>query len=666
LLVEDSEDDAVLITGLLGKGGYDPHALRVQNAAAMRAALVNHTWDVIICDYRLPQFNAPVALRVLQETGEDIPFIVISGAVGEEAAVEMMRTGAHDYLLKDNLTRLHPAVAREIREAHIRRARREAEAALRESEQRLALAIDATELGTFDYDPKTGQMRWSAFAKRHFGLHPDAPISYQTFLRGLHPDDRERVVALIQSAFRAETGGHFATEHRTIGIDDGVERWLSAWGRVVFGSDGRALRFVGVSLDITERKRAERAVRDALEKAEEGRRILQAMMEHIPLGLTIADGPDLKVRVVSRFWHDLVGTSRSHTEEEPSTNPHGDGWCMYHADGVTPATKEELPLVRATSNGEIVQGEEWILVAADGRRIPILCTAAPIRDANGRVQGGVSGWQDISERKRMETALQESAQREAEANRVKDEVLANLSHELRTPLNVILGRSRMVLGRPAAPTRTEVERINHAVGIIERNATAQLRIVEDLLDVQRIVAGKFRTDLAPCNLKQMGQTVIDSIMPSAKAKRLHLQATMEPVILTCDGPRIQQVMWNLLSNAIKFTPEDGRLGFQLFRDAEEVIIRIADTGEGMPADFLPHVFERFRQLDMTTTRRHNGLGLGLHISKHVVELHGGIIRAESPGPGLGSTFTVRLPIIQQTPQQPAAQQTLPQEAAQQT
>ncbi|PWT85582.1 MAG: hypothetical protein C5B57_02645, partial [Blastocatellia bacterium] len=277
----------------------------------MRAALAENLWDVVICDCRLPQCNAPVALKVVQETGEDIPFIVVSEPMGEEAAVEIMRTGAHDYLLKDNLTRLQPAVAREIREARIRRARREAEAALRESEQRLALAIDATELGTFDYDPKTGQMLWSAFAKRNFGLRADAPISYGTFLRGLHPEDRERVVALIQNAFRPESGGHFATEHRTVGIDDGIERWLSAWGRVVFGSDGRAFRFVGVSLDITERKRGERALRHALANAEEGRRTLQAMMEHIPLGLTIVDGPDLKVRARSRFWHVLVGDSRS-------------------------------------------------------------------------------------------------------------------------------------------------------------------------------------------------------------------------------------------------------------------------------------------------------------------------------------------------------------------
>jgi signal transduction histidine kinase len=348
-------------------------------------------------------------------------------------------------------------------------------------------------------------------------------------------------------------------------------------------------------------------------------------------------------------------------QEEPSASPYGNGWRIFHPDGVTPATKEELPLVRATSNGEIVQAEEWMLVTADGRRIPILCTAAPIRDANGRLQGGVSGWQDISERKRMETALQESAKREAEANRVKDEVLANLSHELRTPLNVILGRSRMMLGGRAAPTHTELQRINDTIRIIERNATAQLRIVEDLLDVQRIVAGKFRTDLAPCDLKQMAQTVIDSLLPSAKAKRLHLRATMEPVILMCDGPRIQQVMWNLLSNAIKFTSERGRLGFRLARHGDEVVIRISDTGEGMPAEFLPHVFERFRQLDMTTTRRHNGLGLGLHISKHVVELHGGVIQAESAGPGFGSTFTVKLPVLRDT----AAQQTTERTASQQ-
>src|SRR5262249_10539730 len=182
-----------------------------------------------------------------------------------------------------------------------------------------------------------------------------------------------------------------------------------------------------------------------------------------------------------------------------------------------------------------------------------------------------------------------------------------------------------------------------AIRIIERNATAQLRIVEDLLDVQRIVAGKFRTDLAPCDLKQMAHTVIDSLLPNAKAKRLHLRATVEAVILVCDGPRIQQVIWSLLSNAIQFTPDGGHLGVSLARNVGEAVIRMSDTGEGMPAEFLPHVVERFRQLDINTTRRHNGLGLGLHISKRVVELHGEVIQAESAGPGSGSTFTVKLP-----------------------
>ena len=263
LQVEDSESDAALIVRLLEKSGYIVHAERVEEAEPMRQSLARQDWDVVIADYHLPQFDAAAALTILHESGRDIPFIVVSGMIGEDRAVEMMRAGAHDYVLKDRIARLVPAVQREIREAQSRRERRRAEERLRDRDEWLALAVSVTQLGMFDFYPQSGKVIWSEAGKRHFGLPPDAEVSYQTFLCGLHPDDRERVDDLIRKAFDRSSGGEYSADYRTIGLTDQVERWLAARGKVFFDPAGTPIRFVEVTIDITERKQLEEQFRQS-------------------------------------------------------------------------------------------------------------------------------------------------------------------------------------------------------------------------------------------------------------------------------------------------------------------------------------------------------------------------------------------------------------------
>jgi signal transduction histidine kinase len=250
---------------------------------------------------------------------------------------------------------------------------------------------------------------------------------------------------------------------------------------------------------------------------------------------------------------------------------------------------------------------------------------------------------DIARRKVVEQALRDSAERNAEANRLKDDFLASLSHELRTPLNVVLGYSRMLQDRACHPDCPASEQVDRWLTVLERNATTQMRLVEDLLDMQRIVTGRLSLEPATCNLAELAGTVIESLRPASDAKGLHFGAHIDPVIIEGDAARLQQVMWNLLANAIKFTPPDGCVWLGVGRRDGRAVIRVDDSGEGIPPDFLPHVFDRFRQLDTSRTRRHFGMGLGLAIVKHVVELHGGTVVAESAGQGKGATFTVTLP-----------------------
>jgi PAS domain S-box-containing protein len=310
----------------------------------------------------------------------------------------------------------------------------------------------------------------------------------------------------------------------------------------------------------------------------------------------------------------------------------------------------ENPALRALSAVTIVGlANHTILIAKDGTEWPIDDTAAPIRSEQGEVLGAVLVFRDISERKRMELergrllATAQAAQKEAEqANRLKDEFLATASHELRTPLTAVVGWSRML-----RTGKLDAENSARALEAIERNATLQTKLIDDLLDVSRIITGKLTLDRRAIEMAHVVSDAVNTIRPAADARSItivtNFDAETGPVL--GDANRLQQVVWNLLSNAVKFTPKHGHIEVALQRVHSEAEISVRDSGEGISSEFLPFVFDRFRQGDGTTTRLHSGLGLGLAIVRQLVELHGGTVNAHSDGPGLGATFTFRLPVL---------------------
>ena len=317
--------------------------------------------------------------------------------------------------------------------------------------------------------------------------------------------------------------------------------------------------------------------------------------------------------------------------------------------------EEERHIIASLRAGKRIEHYETVRLAKDGRLIEVALTISPLRDQTGEIVGASKILRDVTERKRIERELQgllaernqilasERAAR-SEAERLsssKDEFLALLSHELRTPLNAILGWTQILRNGSVASAN-----FDKGLGVIERNVRAQTQLVDDLLDMSRIISGQMRLDVQPVMPFAFVQGAIESARPTADARGVLLEAILDPAAgpVSGDANRLQQVAWNLISNAIKFTPRGGQVQVTFERVNSNIEICVADSGIGIRPDFLPHIFERFRQADATSTREHGGLGLGLSIVKHIVELHGGTVEASSDGEGQGATFRVRLPL----------------------
>ena len=311
--------------------------------------------------------------------------------------------------------------------------------------------------------------------------------------------------------------------------------------------------------------------------------------------------------------------------------------CAYPMNGFAgEGPGRGLPDV-CTSHSRVIPAESYAALGGDDARMrEIILLQQKARSLEA----------EITERKKAEERLQaallreQAARLEAEsATRLKDEFLATVSHELRTPLSAILGWSAML-----RTSKFDQPAVDRALETIERNARAQAQLVEDILDVSRIITGRLRLELRAVDPASMIENAVESVRPAAEAKSVRINLLLDYVgSLLCDPARLQQVMWNLLANAVKFTPVGGCVTVSLRRDASRVSITVSVTGEGVSPEAIPFIFDRFRQADGTTTRRHGGLGLGLAIVRHLVELHGGTVRADSPGVGQGTTFTIELP-----------------------
>lgn len=557
--------------------------------------------------------------------------------------------------------------------------RKRAELALRQSEQELSDFFENAVVGLHWVGPDGTILRANRAELEMLGYTPEEYIGHH--IAEFHVD-----LAAISDILRRLQAGEVLHDYEArLRCKDGSIKDVLIDSSVRW-EEGKFVHTRCFTRDVTERRRAEEELREQAEIIETVNRLGQTLSAELDLQRVVQAVTDAATELTGArfgsFFYNVL-------------NEEGESYMLYTLSGVSREAFAHLPMPRATDLfGPTFRGEGVVHipdVKRDPRygknspyygmpegHLPVTSyLAVPVVSSSGEVLGGLFfGHPDegvFTERAAriveglaaqaavaMDNArLYEAAQharaeaeqsaeekerlyREArESSRLKDEFLATVSHELRTPLTSILGWAHMLRTRQFGG-----EDAAKALETIERNARAQSQLIDDLLDVSRIITGKLRIDVRPLDPNAFIEAAIESVRPAAEAKGVRVQRIMDTGVVTVSGDpvRLQQVVWNLLSNAIKFTPRGGRVQIRLERVNSHIEIAVSDSGTGIALEFLPYVFDRFRQADQRTTRQHGGLGLGLSIVRHLVELHGGSVRAESPGAGQGSTFTVLLPV----------------------
>jgi PAS domain S-box-containing protein len=500
-----------------------------------------------------------------------------------------------------------------------------AEVALRQREDQLRLITNAVPVQISYVDAEQRYRFNNKGYEDWFGI-PTSEI-YGKHIREMVG---ESVYQSILPYVETVLSGEQVTYETQLPDKDGTNHYVNVTYVPQFSQQGKVEGFVALITDITLHKLAEAALKQSekrLKTLTEKARVIPWEVNATTGNFTYVGPQTVEILgyPLSEWYIDDFWAKHMHPEDQE--------WAIQYC--------QESSL--SQNNYEF----EYRMLTADGRVVWLYDIVNVVRDENGPQL--LHGFMiDITDRKQAEQEREQLLEREqaaradAEAaNRMKDEFLATLSHELRTPLNAILGWTQLLRSRKFDETTT-----SRALETIERNTKSLAQLIEDVLDVSRIIRGTLHLNIHRVKLVPLVEAAIDTVYPAAQAKEISINCKFDPElgVVVGDANRLQQVVWNLLSNAVKFTPKGGRVDVQLERIESHVQIRVSDTGVGIAAEFLSHVFERFRQEDSSITRSHGGLGLGLAIVRHLVELHGGKVSAESPGIGQGATFIVNLPM----------------------
>ena len=632
LLIEDYEDDAALILRELQRGGYEPVSRRVETPAAMHYALQQETWDVVLADWTMPQFSALFALEMVRSQGVDIPFIIVSGTIGEEATTLALKAGAHDYVGKQNLERLGLTIERELREAVDRRARREAETALAASEERLQLVARATNDAIRDWNLSTNGIWWNEGFSALFGYQPlDIEPGVESWYGRLHPDDKDRVIA---SCYAAINGAAMTwSEDYHFRRADGTYAEVLDRGYIVRNVRGQALRLIGAMTDLTALRKAHAELQESEVR---GRTVLESSLDAII-------GMDEQGAITD--WNSCAETLFGWSRKDALGRP--------LAETIIPPDQREAHHARFSRF--IETGEEAMLKRRlettswrrDGTEFPVELSVVPLKE--GAAYRFYWFIVDISERRAAEAKLwqTEDQLRQAQKMEAVGQLAGGVAHDFNNLLTVITGYTDLLMSDlPAgAPALVELEEIRQAAKraswlTMQLLAFSRRQILApQVLDLNVLIG----------NFEQMLRRLI--------GENVTLQTQLAPALarIKADPGQIEQVIMNLVVNACDAMPRGGHLTIETdtvlldesysvkaveMPRGRYVLLAVSDTGCGMDAELQKRIFEPF----FTTKEAGKGTGLGLSTVYGIVKQSHGFVWVYSE-PGRGTTFKIYLPTV---------------------
>ena len=613
LLLEDDLGDVELIQELLEVDHFDCEVTRVQTRPEFLTALESDEIDLILADYKLPSFDGLSALKLAQSAHPDLPFIFVSGTIGEDVAIEALKIGATDYVLKTRLERLVPSVQRALREARERAERRKAEAALRRSEMYLAEAQRLSHTGSFGWNVSSGEIYWSDETYRIFECEPTTKPTLQMVIDRTHPDDRVRLQQIIERASIERR--EYLAEHRVV-MADGSVKYLRAVGNCARSEDPGRIVFIGAVTDVTERKRAEETLRE------------QANL--------------LNLTHDAIFVRDMNGGITYWNRGAEALY----GWTAGQAEGriARELLKTVSSVPRDRIMAELLSSGRWEgelgRTKKDGTQVVVASRWSLQRDTRGTPVAALETDNDITERKRAEEERERSRQLEADLARINrmsmmGELAASLGHEINQPI-----------GAAAINATACLRWLQHEPPAIEEARQTASRIVNDvaragdIIQRNRSLYSRGTPQREPIDLNETIRQMVVLLHDAANRQSISIRTDLDAALptTTADHVQLQQVLMNLMLNGIEaMQDESGELSVTSTRTEDgQLLISVSDSGIGLPAAEPERIFEAF------FTTKPQGTGMGLSISRRIIESHGGRLWA-SPNTGRGATFQFTLP-----------------------
>lgn len=615
LIVEDSVDDTEILLYELRRADFEVQYERVETAAGLRAALSRQPWDLVLSDYSLPRFSGALALQIVQDARADIPFIIVSGAIGEEHAVEAMRAGARDYVMKDNLKRLVPAVKRELREAEERRAHRQANEVIIKLSQAMEQSASLVMITNID-----GIIEYVNPAFCHVsGFSPEEVVGSHSHIvkSGLTPPETYTQMwntILAGNSWR----GQLLNRKKT-----GELFWVETTISSIKNQAGEITQFLAVQEDISEQKRLEaeilryttqleKMVEERTDQLRRAKEQIEIILENASDAIALAK-PNGDIETRNPAFIEMFGDQVARSIERIL-------WIV--ADDMS-LTQVGNALTGAFSEA-VAQRLEAQIKSGDGNHRDIDLSLIPVQLADNHEQSSVLvNAHDITSLKEIE--------------RFKARFVADALHDLATPISGLSTRIYLLRRTP--------ENLENHLRALENQVDHLRNLLNDLRFLSELDQDRLEINVQPCNINTIAARVFDSYEPVALSKGQTLTLTAAPALpdALLDARQMERVFLNLVSNAINYTPEGKTIHMETAVESGVLVFRVSDEGMGISPDDLNHIFERFYRTSSARKAQIGGTGLGLSIVKNLVDLHQGTISVQSK-PGTGSTFEVRIPI----------------------